>query len=387
MSLLIKALSRAEQGKSTADAAAADTLSLEPQITAPPPRDAGNSTPGEKMGEKTNERAAAATLMQARSRGNGISQATMGILGLVLLLALLGGYFLYDYLQSLAKPDIVMAKMAPTEVTAAPASPAVQEPAEPSSSPAPTSADVFTGNPSGQNAGADSASASSAAAKAPPVTKAAPQVFGAAPELPTTSTFTVSKSNVAPALNPNLTAAYKAWQAGDLVLAQKQYRLVLQNDSGNVDALLGMAAIALQQGRQADARGWYGKVLELDPRNPTAQSALIGIGEEADPLGSESALKNLLAQQPEAAHLHAMLGNLYASQQQWSAAQQAYFQAHHFAPDNVDYVFNLAVSLDQMGKPALALPYYLETLQRLPAGGASKVDRAQLEARIAQLQP
>ncbi|HWU34491.1 MAG TPA: tetratricopeptide repeat protein [Methylovorus sp.] len=387
MSLLIKALSRAEQGKSTADAAAADTLSLEPQITAPPPRDAGNSTPGEKMGEKTNERAAAATLMQARSRGNGISQATMGILGLVLLLALLGGYFLYDYLQSLAKPDIVMAKMAPTEVTAAPASPAVQEPAEPASSPAPTSVDVFTGNPSGQNAGADSASALSAAAKAPPVTKAAPQVFGAAPELPTTSTFTVSKSSVAPALNPNLAAAYKAWQAGDLVLAQKQYRLVLQNDSGNVDALLGMAAIALQQGRQADARGWYGKVLELDPRNPTAQSALIGIGEEADPLGSESALKNLLAQQPEAAHLHAMLGNLYASQQQWSAAQQAYFQAHHFAPDNVDYVFNLAVSLDQMGKPALALPYYLETLQRLLAGGASKVDRAQLEARIAQLEP
>jgi tetratricopeptide (TPR) repeat protein len=387
MSLLIKALSRAEQGKSTADAAAADTLSLEPQITAPPPRDAGNSTPGEKMGEKTNERAAAATLMQASSRGNGISQATMGILGLVLLLALLGGYFLYDYLQSLAKPDIVMAKMAPTEVTAAPASPAVQEPAEPASSPAPTSADVFTGNPSGQNAGADSASALSAAAKAPPVTKAAPQVFGAAPELPTTSTFTVSKSSVAPALNPNLAAAYKAWQAGDLVLAQKQYRLVLQNDSGNVDALLGMAAIALQQGRQADARGWYGKVLELDPRNPTAQSALIGIGEEADPLGSESALKNLLAQQPEAAHLHAMLGNLYASQQQWSAAQQAYFQAHHFAPDNVDYVFNLAVSLDQMGKPALALPYYLETLQRLLAGGASKVDRAQLEARIAQLEP
>ena len=301
---------------------------------------------------------------------------------------LLGGYFLYDYLQSLAKPDIVMAKMATPEVTAAPASPAVQEPAENASPPAAVnSADVFSDKSPLQSAGADSASALSAAAKAPPVTKAASQVFGATPELPTTSTFTVSKSSVAPALNPNLAGAYNAWQAGDLVLAQKQYRLVLQHDSGNVDALLGMAAIALQQGRQTDARGWYGKVLELDPRNPTAQSALIGIGEEADPLGSESALKNLLAQQPEAAHLHAMLGNLYASQQQWSAAQQAYFQAHHFAPDNVDYVFNLAVSLDQMGKPALALPYYLETLQRLPAGGASRVDRAQLEARIAQLQP
>jgi tetratricopeptide (TPR) repeat protein len=377
MSLLIKALSRAEQGKSTGDAAVADTLSLEPQVTPGQTRDTERLPAG--------DRATASTLMQARPGGYGISRTTMSVLGLVLLLALLGGYFLYDYLQSLGKPDIVLAKMAPPDVPAAPVSPVAQERTAESDRLLVSSAETFPAQPSMQSTGADSASDLSRPAKAPPLAKA-PQVFGAAPELPTTSTFTVSKSNVAPTLNPNLSAAYKAWQAGDISLAQKQYRMVLQSDAGNVDALLGMAAIALQQGRQADARGWYGKVLELDPRNPTAQSALIGIGEEADPLGSESALKSLLAQQPEAAHLHAMLGNLYASQQQWASAQQAYFQAHHFAPDNVDYLFNLAVSLDQMGKPALALPYYQQTLQRLPTAGASKVDRAQLEARIAQLQ-
>lgn len=381
MSLLIKALSRAEQGKSSGDAAPADTLSLEPQVPTGNPREPERAPAG--------DRTVASNLMQARPRHPGISPATMSVLGLVLLLALLGGYFLYDYLQSLAKPDIVMAKMAPPEVpVAAPAGPVAEEQGTTSdnSPPAPISSpEIFAQQHPEQNAGVDSDS--STTAKPLAAVKPAPQVFGVAPELPTTSTFTVSKSTIAPALNPNLSAAYKAWQAGDIALAQKQYRMVLQSDSGNVDALLGMAAIALQQGRSIDARGWYGKVLELDPRNPTAQSALIGIGEEADPLGSESALKNLLAQQPEAAHLHAMLGNLYASQQQWSSAQQAYFQAHHFAPDNVDYLFNLAVSLDQMGKPALALPYYLQTLQRLPTAGASQVDRAQLEARIAQLQP
>ncbi|ADQ83279.1 lipopolysaccharide assembly protein LapB [Methylovorus sp. MP688] len=381
MSLLIKALSRAEQGKSSGDAATAETLSLEPQVAAGNTREAERAPAG--------DRATASTLMQAKPRHSGISPTTLSVLGLVLLLALLGGYFLYDYLQSLAKPDIVMAKMAPPEVPAAPSSPVDEELSVADDSPpaATSSAEVFSNKHPVPSAGADSALDMSAPAKSPAAAKAAPQVFGATPDLPTASTFTVSKSNIAPAVNPNLIAAYKAWQAGDIASAQKQYRMVLQSDSGNVDALLGMAAIALQQGRQADARGWYSKVLELDPRNPTAQSALIGIGEAADPLGSESALKNLLAQQPEAAHLHAMLGNLYASQQQWAAAQQAYFQAHHFAPDNVDYLFNLAVSLDQMGKPALALPYYLQTLQRLPAAGASQVDRAQLEARIAQLQP
>jgi len=381
MSLLIKALSRAEQGKSSGDAAAAETLSLEPQVTAGNTREAERAPAG--------DRAAASTLMHARPRHSAISPTAIGALGLVLLLALLGGYFLYDYLQSLAKPDIVMAKMAPPEVPAAPTGPVAEEPPAASDSPSSVTspAEIFSNKHPEPSAGADSASDVSAPAKPLAAGKAAPQVFGATPELPTTSTFTVSKSNSAPAVNPSLSAAYKAWQTGDIASAQKQYRMVLQSDSANVDALLGMAAIALQQGRQADARGWYGKVLELDPRNPTAQSALIGIGEAADPLGSESALKNLLAQQPEAAHLHAMLGNLYASQQQWASAQQAYFQAHHFAPDNVDYLFNLAVSLDQMGKPALALPYYLQVLQRLPAAGASQVDRAQLEARIAQLQP
>ncbi len=111
---------------------------------------------------------------------------------------------------------------------------------------------------------------------------------------------------------------------------------------------------------------------------------------QADPVSSESRIKNLIAQQPEAAHLHASLGNLYAEQKQWPAAQQAYFQAHHFAPSNAEYAFNLAVSLEQLGKPALALPYYQRALDLLnssaSASGSVAIDRAQLESRIRQLQ-
>ncbi|MEO8417391.1 MAG: tetratricopeptide repeat protein, partial [Methylophilaceae bacterium] len=91
-------------------------------------------------------------------------------------------------------------------------------------------------------------------------------------------------------------------------------------------------------------------------------------------------------QQPEAAHLYAALGNLYAQQSQWPSAQQAYFQAHHFAPNNADYAFNLGVSLDQLNKPALALQYYKRAQELLPKSGASAIDRAQLESRIVQLQ-
>jgi len=196
-------------------------------------------------------------------------------------------------------------------------------------------------------------------------------------------------------VDPTLLAAYQAYSRGDDAAAQKQYRQVLQGDVRNVDALLGMAAIAVRQSRNADANGWYQKVLEIEPRNSTALSAIANAqittdsaaGDNAD---TESRIKSMLAQQPEAANLHAALGNLYAAQNQWPLAQAAYFNASRYAPNSADYAFNLAISLDQLGKPGLALAQYQRALDLLNnagnTSGASNLDKAQLEARIQALQ-
>jgi tetratricopeptide (TPR) repeat protein len=187
-------------------------------------------------------------------------------------------------------------------------------------------------------------------------------------------------------VDPTLLSAYQAFSRGESASAQQQYRQVLQLDVRNVDALLGMAAIAQRQGRDADAQGWYQKVLEIEPRNTIAQSAIISPQAHTDAIGTESRIKGMLAQQPEAANLHASLGNLYAEQGQWPSAQEAFFNASRFAPNNADYAFNLAISLDQMGKSNLALKQYQRALELLNKSGASSPDRAQLEARIKALQ-
>ncbi len=197
-------------------------------------------------------------------------------------------------------------------------------------------------------------------------------------------------------VDPALLSAYEAYSRGDDAAAQQQYRQVLQADIRNVDALLGMAAIAVRQSRYADANGWYQKVLEIEPRNSFALSAIANLetssdsaragGGAADYAASESRIKNMLAQQPDAANLHAALGNLYASRNQWSLAQAAYFDASRYAPNSADYAFNLAVSLDQLGKSALALAQYQRALDLLNSSGAGRVDKAQLEARIKALQ-
>jgi Tfp pilus assembly protein PilF len=195
-------------------------------------------------------------------------------------------------------------------------------------------------------------------------------------------------------VDPILLAAYEAYSRGDDAAAQKQYRQVLQGDTRNVDALLGMAAIALRQSRHADANGWYQKVLEVEPRNSTALSALANLqinnesagAAAADDAGTESRIKSMLAQQPDAANLHAALGNLYAAQNQWPQAQAAYFNASRYAPTSADYAFNLAVSLDQLGKSALALAQYQRALGLLNNSSASNLNKAELEARIQALQ-
>jgi tetratricopeptide (TPR) repeat protein len=192
-------------------------------------------------------------------------------------------------------------------------------------------------------------------------------------------------------VDPTLMTAYQAYTRGDDATAQQQYRQVLQRDVRNVDALLGMAAIAQRQGRDADAAGWYQKVLEIEPKNTIALSAMMGAAmaspqANGDTAGTESRIKSMLAQQPETANLYAALGNLYIEQGQWSSAQEAYFNASRLAPNNADYAFNLAISLDQMGKASLALRQYERALELLDKSGGTSPDRATLEARIRELQ-
>lgn len=191
--------------------------------------------------------------------------------------------------------------------------------------------------------------------------------------------------NSASAVNSNVMAGYQAFLAGDDAAAKRWYRQAVQSDPRNIDALLGLGAVAAREDNADQAGTYFMQVLELEPRNATAQAGMINLTGQSDPQTSETRLKSMLAQQPEAAFLHAALGNLYAEQNQWPSAQQAYFQAYRYDADNPEYAFNLAVSLDQMGKAAPAAQHYERALELMARQGAAGLDRNQIESRIAQL--
>jgi tetratricopeptide (TPR) repeat protein len=92
----------------------------------------------------------------------------------------------------------------------------------------------------------------------------------------------------------------------------------------------------------------------------------------------------MLADNPGAHVLNFTLGNQLAQQGRWVEAQQEYFKAFAAEPDNADYAYNVAVSLDHMRRPPLALEYYQRAIALAKARSAS-FDIAAAEQRAAQL--
>ncbi len=171
--------------------------------------------------------------------------------------------------------------------------------------------------------------------------------------------------------DPALEQAYQAFNSGDPELARANWKKVLANDPRNADALHGMAALALQANQPGQVAEFYLRALETDPKDALALSGLLALKAPADVMQAESRIKTLLAEQPDSPHLNFALGNLYARGTRWAEAQQSYFRAHTSDPGNPDYLFNLAVSLDQLHQPPLAAKYYglaIEAAARQPAG-------------------
>ena len=180
----------------------------------------------------------------------------------------------------------------------------------------------------------------------------------------------------------SLERAYAAYLAGDVESAGRAYGTVLGHEPRNRDARLGLAAVAARAGRWAEAVDHYATLLATHPADTAARAALIAIAEK-DPARAESRLKGLLRVEPEAAHLHFSLGNLYASQSRWPEAQQSWFSAYRLDRGNADHAYNLAVSLDHMSQPRSALGLYREALvlaRSSPAGFEAEAVRRRIRA-------
>jgi len=218
-----------------------------------------------------------------------------------------------------------------------------------------------------------------------PLLKPQPRTVAPAARAPAPAESEITTSRNAPQVHPKVGAAYSAYLAGDLAAARADYQEALRDEPANRDALLGLAALDVRGGRFEAAETAYLRLLRADPRDAHAHAALLALRSgRVDPVVAESRVKSMLADNPGAHVLNFTLGNQLAQQGRWAEAQQEYHKAFSAEPDNPDFAYNLAVSLDHLRQPKLALEYYRRALALAKARGAS-FDVNAAEARVAQL--
>lgn len=172
-----------------------------------------------------------------------------------------------------------------------------------------------------------------------------------------------------------LDRAYASFLKSDYQTAETVYNKVINRDKNNHDALLGLAAIALKKNRNDVAKRIYSKLLILDPKDSYAKAGMTALVNQKKSHLNESQLKIMLREQPNAGHLYFALGNIQLNQNRFAEAQTSFFSAWSTDKSNTDYAFNLAVSLDHLGKAKNALVFYELTIELFKkSGGNVSVD-------------
>ena len=334
------------------------------------------------------DRSSAQNLFAAKQPDKPPARKTFALaIGALTVLSVCGiaGYFWWQ-LQPKSVALVSRAPVAPPPVAAPPVA-ATTGAASAAPTPAPP-APVLAAGPQTAATQASAVPDDRAGDSAPAAARTATQSRRAvpAPAAPAEQESPVRVTKAPLKVNPSLIRGFDAFNRGDLALAQTEYERAQKSDPRNTDALHGLAAIAVRQGRAEQAESLYRQITEADPQDTVAISALINSRAQVDPTAAESRLKSLSAAQPELAAPHFSLGNLYARHSRWNDAQQAYFRAYSAEPDNPDILYNLAISLEHLRQNKLAAQYYAQAIaaaQTRPAG----FDRAQATARLQTLQP
>lgn len=193
----------------------------------------------------------------------------------------------------------------------------------------------------------------------------------------------LARSIETPVVNAELIEAYGALKNAEYPRARALYSRLVLSEPLNPDAHLGLATVLARGGDSAAAARSYRQVLVIDPRNGAALAGLLAVSDARSP-ALETELRTLASRHPETSSLHFTLGNLYASERRWIEAQQAYFEAFRLESDNADYIYNLAVSLDQLKQARLSQDYYQKALAAKSRSGG-QFDSVVVARRIREI--
>ncbi|MBF0125932.1 MAG: tetratricopeptide repeat protein, partial [Magnetococcales bacterium] len=161
--------------------------------------------------------------------------------------------------------------------------------------------------------------------------------------------------------------SHLATQRGDLSLAVRYAREVVELDGENVKARLLLAGLLNALGQYADAAAQYELLLKKRTDHVSARLLLAQIyGHLQDPARAKSALTPLFAKPEVAWKANLALGRAYVLVPDLKKALEYFRKARKQAPDQLEPVLALGAALQELDRPKEAETMYRDFLARDP---------------------
>ena len=169
------------------------------------------------------------------------------------------------------------------------------------------------------------------------------------------------------AVADSLDVALAHHRAGNLPLAEEQYRHLLAQNPNDAAAAHYLGALCLQVGRAREAVELISKAILVDPANPDFYSHL---GAAYGALGENEAaitsLRRAVALAPGSAHAHYNLGTALRNSGRLEEAATTFRHALSANSNSPETHYNLANTLRELNRPAEAEAAYREAIRLRP---------------------
>jgi len=191
---------------------------------------------------------------------------------------------------------------------------------------------------------------------------------------------TLSVSDKAHQLKSLLERANSFHEDGKYARSAEYYQQALTLDPSSRDANLGVAGMAVINGRQDHAIGIYRQLLTVDANDPVVVAALLQLATDANGIEQE-VLSHIDRLPGTSAAVYAAVAIFYSAKRRWSDAIPFYVKSDAVMP-SADVLYNLAVCLEHLGRHEEAVLRYS---QALDTAGNFGFDRELVQLRLLTL--
>jgi len=180
------------------------------------------------------------------------------------------------------------------------------------------------------------------------------------------------------------TTALHAHESGELQRAAAAYSRAIELDGGMVEALVNLARVRIEQGREDNAEQLLARAQTTRPDYPQTYAALGWLAARRGQGGvARAELERALALDPTSVEVRVNLAAVLIEHGSLSRAAALLERARELDPASARASFNLALAHDQLGDAARARQIYFEFLAQ---SAAADPLRALVVSRIGELE-